>query len=215
MEEVCVWRYPLCPHEYVNFFKPFHFTAGDQLVVPIGASHISLRLQEIQSRGWEKKEQTNNMLGLTQVQKGSYVTLCICRLTLAWISCKNSTTLVECQPILTGLHSLVLTLSCRLVSLLSGVDWSLASPFANSFFNSLSPTLFSCFLTHFRSPEILSPNLFVWFRIKTDKGIVCLVDHLYSVTCGPQEDNAEKINLICYESILISLWTFQSTPYLF
>ena len=27
--------------EYVNFFKPFHFSAGDQLVVPIGASHIS------------------------------------------------------------------------------------------------------------------------------------------------------------------------------
>ena len=65
---------------YVNLFEPFHFLAGDQLVVPIGASHISLRLQEIQSREWEKKEQTNNMLGLTQVQKGSYVTLCICRL---------------------------------------------------------------------------------------------------------------------------------------
>ena len=57
--------------------NPFLFTAGDQLVVPIGASHISLPLQEIQSREWEKKEQTNNMLGLTLVQKGSYVTLCI------------------------------------------------------------------------------------------------------------------------------------------
>ena len=28
-----LWRYPLDPHEY--------FLAGDQLVVPIGASHIS------------------------------------------------------------------------------------------------------------------------------------------------------------------------------
>ena len=27
--------------EYVNFFKPFHFLAGDQLVVPIRVSHIS------------------------------------------------------------------------------------------------------------------------------------------------------------------------------
>ena len=27
--------------EYVNFFEPFHFLAGDQLVVPIGESHIS------------------------------------------------------------------------------------------------------------------------------------------------------------------------------
>ena len=29
------------PPEYVNFFEPFHFLAGDQLVVPIGVSHIS------------------------------------------------------------------------------------------------------------------------------------------------------------------------------
>ena len=52
---VLMWRYPLCPPEYVIFFEPFHFLAGDQLVVPMGASHISLRLQEIQSRVWEKK----------------------------------------------------------------------------------------------------------------------------------------------------------------
>ena len=71
------------------------FLAGDQLVIPIGASHISLPLQEIQSREREKKEQTNNMLGLTQVQKRSYVTLCMCRLTLAWVTSENSTTLRE------------------------------------------------------------------------------------------------------------------------
>ena len=29
------------PPEYVNFFKLFHFFAGDHLVVPIGVSHIS------------------------------------------------------------------------------------------------------------------------------------------------------------------------------
>ena len=45
---------PLDPR-HINFFEPFHFLAGDQLVVPIGASHISLRLQEIQSREREKK----------------------------------------------------------------------------------------------------------------------------------------------------------------
>ena len=45
--------------EYVNFFKPFYFLAGDHLVVPIGASHISSWLQEIQSREWEEREQTN------------------------------------------------------------------------------------------------------------------------------------------------------------
>ena len=52
--------------EYVNFFETFHFWVGDQLVVPIGASHISSLLQEIQSREWEEREQTSKILGLTQ-----------------------------------------------------------------------------------------------------------------------------------------------------
>ena len=26
---------------YINFFETFHFLVGDQLVVPIGVSHIS------------------------------------------------------------------------------------------------------------------------------------------------------------------------------
>ena len=42
----------------------------------------------IEGAGEKKREQTNKMLGLTQLQKGSYVTLCICRLTLAWILAK-------------------------------------------------------------------------------------------------------------------------------
>ena len=56
----------------LHYFEPFQFTAGDQLMVPIGASHISLPLQEIQSREWgKKKNNTNNTsLRLTQVQKG-------------------------------------------------------------------------------------------------------------------------------------------------
>ena len=102
---------PPRPPRYINFFEPFHFLAGDQLVVPIGVSHISLRLQKIQSREWEEREQTNNMLGLTQVQKGSYVTFCICRPTLARISSENSTTLLECRLILTRLPSLLWTSS--------------------------------------------------------------------------------------------------------
>ena len=51
----------------------------------------------------------NNMLGLTQVQEGNYVTLCICRLTLAWVSSENSTTLLDCRHILTCLPSLLRT----------------------------------------------------------------------------------------------------------
>ena len=116
---------PPRPPRYINFFEPFHFTAGDQLVVPIGASHISLLLQEIQSREREEREQTNNMLGLTQVQKGSYVTLCICRLTLAWIFSETSTKLLGMPTLLVRSSSLVLdslmptrlsAVRCRLVT---------------------------------------------------------------------------------------------------
>ena len=35
-------------------------------------------LHQIQSREWEEREQTNKRVGLTQVQKESYVTLCAC-----------------------------------------------------------------------------------------------------------------------------------------
>ena len=44
---VLLWRYTLSAPSYINFFEPLLFTAGDQLVVPIGTSHISLPLQEI------------------------------------------------------------------------------------------------------------------------------------------------------------------------
>ena len=169
----------------INFFEQFHFLTGDQLVVPIGASHIFLPLQEIQSREREKKEQTNNMLGLTQVQKGSYVTLCICRLTLAWISSENSTTLLECRLILTRLLSLLWT-SSHPTGLSAPVSTGLSChPLPTPFFEVLFPTLFSRSLTHFRSRRDFKSKPFVWFHAKTDKGIVCLVDHLHSVTRQP------------------------------
>ena len=44
--------------------------------------------------------------------------------------------------------------------------------------SSLVPLL-SRSLTHFRSRR---DQAFVWFRAKTDKGIVCLADHLHCVT---------------------------------
>ena len=133
---------PPRPPRYINLIEPSHFTAGDQLVVPIGASHISLPLQEMQSREWErkKKEQTNNMLGLTQVQKESYVTLCMCRLTLVWILAKllqsywnaDSSWLVfpHCSgPHLTRLVSL---LRCRLVTRVTLRQLLPRAPLSNS-----------------------------------------------------------------------------------
>ena len=108
------------------------------------------------------------MLGLKQVQKGSYVTLYMCRLTLAWVSSENSTMLLECRLILTRLPYCGWTLS--------HADWSLScpvstAPFANcqllSPFVSLSDW---CSLPTSGHAEISSPKPFVWFRAKTDKG---------------------------------------------
>ena len=173
--------------EYVNFFEPFHFLAGDQLVVPIGVSHISLRQQEIQSREWEGREQTNNMLGLIQAQEEELCNIafpmCICRLTLAWISSENSTTLLGMPTHLDRSSLTLWTLSHADWSLLlSGVDCLLASPFANWLLwvplsNSYWPSP-----AYFRSRRDLKSKPFVWFRAKTDKGIVCLANHLHSVT---------------------------------
>ena len=49
----------------------------------------------------------------------------------------------------------------------------------SSFFQ---PTLFSCPVTISGHAVISIPTPFVWFRAKTDKGIVCLAGHLHSVT---------------------------------
>ena len=83
--------------------------------------------------GGKNKEQTNNMAGVSsKCKKRSHVTLhslCICRLTLAWISSEISTKLLE-MP--TQLDRSSLTAAgpylIRLVSLLSGVDSICHSP---------------------------------------------------------------------------------------
>ena len=40
--------------------------------------------------------------------------------------------------------------------------------------------------------EISCPKPFVCFRAKTDKGIVCLADHLQSVTVGEMKNKKRK-----------------------
>ena len=89
--------------------------------------------------GGKNKEQT-------KCKKRSYVTLhslYICRLTLAWIFSEISTNYEECCLILTGLPSLLLdSISCRLVSSLSGVDLNCSTATQRL----SSPTAFSGFL---------------------------------------------------------------------
>ena len=103
---------PPRPPRIRQLLQTISILAGDQLAVPIGASHISSWLQEIQSKEWEEREQMNNMLGFIQAQEEELCNIafpmCICRLTLAWISSPNSTTHEECWFILTALPSLTL-----------------------------------------------------------------------------------------------------------
>ena len=144
-----------------------------------GIAHF-FTLQEYNRGSGRKKNKRTKHLGLTRVQKRSYVTLCMCRLTLAWVTSENSTTLLECRLIFTHCGW---TVSHADWSLCSGADWSLASPFANC--QLLSPFVsfsYSRYLPTSGHAEISSPKPFVWFRAKTDKGIVCLADHLHSVT---------------------------------
>ena len=185
----------LPPPRYINFFKPFHFLAGDHLGVPIGESHISLRHKKYNQGIGREEQRTNEQygLGLTQVQEGDSVPLCIplciCRLTLASISSKISTKLQEMPTHLdrssltaAGLYLMPTGHFSHPVSTPSA---TLRRPSPTAFSEFLCPTPDSRSLTHFRSRRRSRAQAFVWFRAKTDKGIVWLADHLHSVTLLP------------------------------
>ena len=136
--------------------------------------------------GVGEKEQTNNTsLGFTQsarqgVMQHSAFPVCICRLTLAWISSETSTKLLGMSTYPGRSSSLLWTLSPANSSLCSPVSTALSvvrrqlpssSPFVQLPSRVPLPTS-----SH---AEISSPKPFVWFRAKTDKGIVCLADLLH------------------------------------
>ena len=107
-----------------------------------------------------------------------YISDSIYGLTLAWITSENSTKQLECRHLLTRSSSLDPIFSATV----SGVDRICPSP---------SPTLSAPFSNQLSSrvplplpatPRFQVQKPFVWFRAKTDKGIVCLAGHLYSVT---------------------------------
>ena len=134
--EVSLWRSP-------STFNHFNiFTAGDQLVVHIGVSHISLPLQEIQSREWEEREQTNKTNNMPGVNLSAERELCntafpvyICRLTLAWILAKilqrywnaDSSPLTVAGPYL--MPTRLSAVRCRLVTLVTLRQLQLRAPF--------------------------------------------------------------------------------------
>ena len=112
------------------------------------------------------------------------IPLCICRLTLAWISSEISTKL---QGMLTHLDRSSLTaaglylmpigvLCCTVSTAILRLPSQL--PSVGSFFQLSTGVP----LPTSGRVEISSPKPFVWFRAKTDKWIVCLANHLHSVT---------------------------------
>ena len=91
----CVKRYPLTPPHYLSLLTISLLTpAGDQLVAE-GATHISLPTQEYDRGRQEKtnrRTNTNKAWGY-QEQRKVCNTICMCRLSLAWVTSENSTIL--------------------------------------------------------------------------------------------------------------------------
>ena len=125
------------------------------------------------------------MLGVNSEQKESmqhYISDSIYGLTLAWITSENSTKQLECRHL-----DLVFFAGpyLMLARLCSGV-WS-RLPLSVVPRQLCSAPLFSQLSSRVPLPLPAMPRFqvqkpFVWFRAKTDKGIVCLAGHLYSIT---------------------------------
>ena len=157
-----------------------------------GVTHISLPLHRIRSGGQEKIKQTNKheqCSGLTQVQKESYVTLCIpdsiYGLTLAWVTSENSAKLWNADSswlTVAGPYPMLPRLSAPV----SGVDCPCPWFHANSLLSSrpavqsptplsslVQPTLIRVTVPFPDTARFQVQESFVWFRTKTDKGIAC------------------------------------------
>ena len=151
--------------------------------------------QEYDRGGQEKIKQTNKheqCLGLTQSRRRVCNTTCMCGLTLAWVTSENSTKQLECRHLDSiffaerwtllcyclrsrpHLSVVPRQLFCWLASLLSRRQLP-----ASSF---VQPTLFRVPLPLLDTARFQVQKSFVWFRAKTDKGIVCLAGHPYSAT---------------------------------
>ena len=131
------------------------------------------------------KQTWTKRLGLTQEQKGSmqhYISDSIYGLTLALITCENSTKQLECRH----LDSIFFTVAGpSLMPLCSGVRSRLPlSVSRHQLSQLLFPTnsLFAVLLPLPDTPRFQVRKPFVWFHAKIDKGIVCLAGHPYSVT---------------------------------
>ena len=182
---------PLRPtHTFITLLTIRFFTAGDQLVVPRGVTHISCHYKNtIEGTGENRtNEQTRTIcLGVNSRAKRGvmqhYISDSIYGLTLAWITSENSTKQLECRHIDSVFFAGPYIMLPRLSARVSTVDRLCPCPVANSPCAPLSNQLSSRVPLPLPDPprfQVQKP--FVWFRAKTDKGIVSLVGHLHSVT---------------------------------
>ena len=158
-------------------------------MVPRGVTHISCHYKNTIEGAGENRRTNEQTLGVNPRAKRGvmqhYISDSIYGLTLAWITSENSTKLLECRLIFP--HS-GWTLSHAASPLCSGVhcrpplSMFRSQPLWAPFPNQLS---FCVPLPLPDTPRFQVRKPFVWFRAKTDKGIVCLAGHPYSVTQYP------------------------------
>ena len=93
---------PSPPHT-LHPLEPFHFLAGDQLVVPRGVKHISCHYKNTIEGAGENRRTNEQTLGVNSRAKRGvmqhYISDSIYGLTLAMITSENSTKLLECRLI--------------------------------------------------------------------------------------------------------------------
>ncbi len=162
-------------------------------MVPRGVTHISCLYKNTIEGAGENRRTNDQTLGVNSRTKRGvmqhYISDSIYGLTLAWITSENSTKLLECRLIFP--HS-GWTLSHAASPLCSGVHCrpplsvSRRPLFSASFSNQLSSRVP---LPLPATPIFQVQKPFGWFRAKTDKGIVCLAGHLYSVTTPSAPDS--------------------------
>ena len=177
----------LAPTYYINSSNHSLLAAGDQLVVPRGVTRISCHCKNtIEGTGENKtNEQTRTMLGVNSIAKRGvmqhYISESIYGRTLAWITSENSTKQLECRH-LDSIFFAGPYLPCYCVRSQPHLSLSRRQLFFSSLLQPLSSRVP---LPLPATPRFQVQKPFVWFRAKTDKGIVCWVGHLYSVTYSP------------------------------
>ena len=181
---------PPRPTQYINFFKPFQILVSESSGFDRSIAHF-FTAQEIQSREWEKRTKNKRTIwawvnsSARRLSCDTVHTLCICRLTLAWISSEISTKLQGMPTHLdwssltaAGLYLMPTDLFCCPVST---PNCPSPSPVAICLLwvpSSNCSLAFPCLLPVASRSRA---QAFVWFRAKTDKGIVSLADHPRSV----------------------------------